>query len=182
MTIGNKNTLAFDIKDSPLLSSMRVVDIVINNEYVCCIDNNVYVPQFFNSLLHSVNKLTEINWHKSENFFDEKTIDEIYQFLHHGYINETPEEDLAENLEIYETYRILDLGPTTNYIGSFIIPHNNKLYLCYSYWHSVDSYQRKKLKPHKVQIDLVELIKTMNDTIIELKKIHNQYLKKVRTE
>ena len=59
MIIGQKETFAFEIgKETE--KSLRIVDIIINNRYVCCDDNIVYVPQFISDLKYELPRIENL--------------------------------------------------------------------------------------------------------------------------
>lgn len=169
MIIGNKSTFAFDIGQKRLETEIRTVDIVIDNQYVCCDDNTVFLPQFTASMERDIERIVQNDWHKYHKYFEGKSISEIHEFILRTRTEGSKEYGIEDD-SIYPLYSFLNWGPTTDNLCCFIIPWNDRHYLTYQFWRP-EHYNKSEIGTvQNVQIELNEIEKTLEKAISELKK------------
>ena len=169
MIIGNKSTFAFDIGEQDLGTELRTVDIVIGNQYVCCVDNSAFVPQFITSMQRDVNRILKNDWTRYQKYFEGKSISEIHEFILRTRTEGTEEYDI-ENDNIYPLHNFLNWGPTTDNLCCFIIAWNDRHFLTYQFWRPEHPNKSEIGKIQNVEIELTEIIKTIEEAIAALKK------------
>lgn len=157
MIIGQKETFAFEIGEVTE-KSLRIVDIIINNRYVCCDDNIVYVPQFITDLKYELSRIENLRNNKFQQYLNGKSITEIHKFIISTRHEESENYDL-EGDEIYPYFRFMNLGPTTDNFSSFIFYKNNDLYITYEFW--------RETHTNKEEIGHVFFTKVKKDEIIQ---------------
>ena len=131
--IGDKTTFCFEIGEKSD-SQMRVVNIFIGGENICCEDNSVYLPQFINSICLSANYIRrKIDYYKYINYFSGMTLEDAHNFLLSTRDSDSPNYNL-ENDDFYGCYRVFEWGATTDNVACFLVPLNGVLYLTYSFF------------------------------------------------
>jgi len=169
MIIGNKSTFAFDIGQKRLETQLRTVDIVIDNRYVCCDDNTVFLPQFIASLEYDIDRIVENDWNKYHEYIKGKSIGEIHEFILRTRTEGTKEYDIEDD-KIYPLHSLLDWGPTTDNLCCFIISWNDKYYLTYQFWRPEHHNKSEIGTIQNVQIELSEIKKTLEEATAALKE------------
>ena len=163
MIIGNKETFAFEI-GLETEKNLRVVDIIINNRYVCCDDNVAYVPQFSNDLKSELEKLENLQKDSFLNYLSGKSIEEIHQFIDSTRGEESENCNLEDD-KIYPYFRFLDLGPTTDNFTCFLFFKKNDLYVTYQFWRDTHQNKEELGKVFFAKIDKEEAIYIISETI-----------------
>ncbi len=169
MIIGNKSTFAFNIGERGLGTQLRTVDIVIGNQYVCSDDNSVFVPQFIASMQSDVNRILKNDSNQYQKYFEGKSVSEIHEFILRTRTEGTEEYDI-ENDKIYPLHDFLNWGPTTDNLCCFIIARNGKHFLTYQFWRPEHPNKSEIGKIQNVEIELTEIIKTIEEAIAVLEK------------
>ncbi|UII26923.1 hypothetical protein LVD15_00355 [Fulvivirga maritima] len=169
MIIGDKSTFAFDIDDKEIGAKILTVDIVIDNQYVCYADNSAYVPQLIASMQGDVERILQKDWSKYVQYFERKSITEIYEFIFRTRIPETDEYDIEDD-NIYPFYNFLNWGPTTDNLSCFIIPHHDSFFLTYQFLDTEHLIASGKAAIQSIPVNLSDLVSIINEAIAVLKQ------------
>jgi len=169
MIIGNNSTFAFDIGQEQLETNLRTVNIVIDNRYVCCDCNSAYLPQFIASMENDIDRIAKNDWNKYHKYFEGKSISEIHEFILRTRTEESKEYDIEDD-KIFPLHNFLNWGPTTDNLCCFIVPWNNKYFLTYQFWRPEHPDKSEIGKVQNVQIELIEVAKTIEAAITALKR------------
>lgn len=130
--IGDTHQFAFEIGDYlEDIPSLRRVDIWAGGRRLCLDDDSVYVPQFIASLEDELGETHEVG--RFNDYLRGKSPEEMARFVISTRDEESPNYDLCDDT-LYPTYRVLDLGPTTDNISAFLFRDGNRAHLVYSLW------------------------------------------------
>jgi hypothetical protein len=147
-TIGDKTRLAFvttTYEDHPT-SSVLTVNIIAGDRTLTTRDNIVYVPEFTCAIEYAVNRYAEsTHWLQPVPEIDGMNLVEAHLYFFNN----------------DRSRRCFDWGPTTDDISSYLVPHNDTLYLTHFLFSENEDYETNVPIIRGVKLHYLEFLETL---------------------
>lgn len=161
--LGSRSQFAIEIGENQNNeTNLRYVDVWAASQLLTVVDNLVYVPQFCGSvssdLSFLLSKLDYIEEFKRP--FAELTIEDNFQMLNGA--------DAGEPPKLFNKYRIMDWGPTSDDVLMFLFIESGVCYLPFMFNHQAHSETDEASKIFVVEILLGEFLQILHEAIFEL--------------
>ena len=118
--IGSPDSLSFEINLGSN-THLRPIRVFVAGQEITVVDRNAHVPQFKESLHSELGRLEAFDPDRFAEYFDGEELRGRFQFLVDLRKEDSNPEYLNADL-IFDYYRFLDWGPTTDDVTAFLIP------------------------------------------------------------